>query len=162
MRDLSIEKITLNIGCGTKTSIEHAKKILEMISERKSVITKTSKRTTFNVPKNKDIGCKVTVRRNTTEFLKRLLDSKENKLSERNFDRTGNFAFGVREYIDVHGAEYDPKIGVLGFDVCVTLERPGYRVKRKMLPRKIGKKHTITKTEAINFVKENFGTIIEE
>ena len=161
MRQLRIEKVTLNMGCGTKTPIDQAKRILEMISGSKVVITSTTKRTTFNVPKNKPIGCKVTIRKNTHEFLKKMLEAKEKKLMGGNFDNHGNFAFGVKEYIDVPGAEYDPKLGVLGFDVCVTLERPGYRVKRKRHGSKIGKGHVITKDEAISFVKENFGVVVE-
>ena len=34
------------------------------------------------------------------------------------------------------------KIGIMGLEVCVTLERPGFRVKkRKIMPRKISKNH---------------------
>lgn len=161
MRNEKIEKITLNIGCGTKTSLDHAKIVLERISDRKVVITRTAKRTTFNVPKNKPIGCKVTIRKDTEDFLKRMLAAKENKLKESNFDSTGNFSFGIREYIDVPGTDYDPKIGVLGFDVCVTLERPGYRVKRKRLGQKLGKNHRITKEDAMKFVKDKFNVVIE-
>lgn len=162
MRDIKIEKITLNIGCGTKTPIDTATTILKNVSGGKVVITKTKKRSTFNVPKNKEIGCKITLRKNTTPFLKRLLEAKENKLRMSNFDRTGNFSFGIREYIDVPGMEYDPKLGVLGFDVCVTLERPGYRVKRKRLSGKLGKGHLIKKEDAVEFAKEKFGIIVEE
>ena len=162
MRDIKVEKITLNIGCGTKTPLDTATTILKNVSGGKVVITKTKKRSTFNVPKNKAIGCKITLRKNTTPFLKRLLEAKENKLQASNFDRTGNFSFGIREYIDVPGTEYDPKLGVLGFDVCVTLERPGYRVKRKRLGGKLGKEHMIKKDDAIEFAKEKFGVIVEE
>ena len=162
MRDIRIEKITLNIGCGTKTPIETARTVLNNVSGGKVVITKTRKRSTFNVPKNKAIGCKITLRKNTESFLKRLLEAKENRLRAGNFDSTGNFSFGIREYIDVPNMEYDPKIGVLGFDVCVTLERPGYRVKRKRLPRRLGKGHVIKKEEAIEFAAQKFGIKIEE
>ncbi len=161
MKQLRIEKITLNIGCGTKTNIEHAKKILEMFSNRKVVITKTKKRTTFNVPKNKPIGCKVTIRDDAEKVLRTLLEAKENKLPIRSFDITGNFSFGIREYIDIPGMDYEPKIGILGMDVCVTLERPGYRIKRKRLAGKVGKSHLITKQEAVDFIKEKFGVAIE-
>jgi large subunit ribosomal protein L5 len=161
MRNIKIEKITLNIGCGTTTSLEQAKTILEQISKSTVVITKTSKRTTFNVPKGKSIGCKTTLRKDVDEFLKRMLVAKDNRLTAGNFDNSGNFSFGIKEYIDVPGAEYDPKLKILGFDVCVTLERPGYRVKRKRLASKIGKKHKITKEDAIKFVQEKFGTKVE-
>jgi len=57
--------------------------------------------------------------------------------------------------------DYDPEIGIMGFNVCVTLERRGYRVKRRRLyPSKVGKNHQITKEEAINFVK-NLGVNVE-
>ena len=162
MREIRIEKITLNIGCGTKTSLDTAQVVLKNVSGGKVVVTKTKKRSTFNVPKNKAIGCKITIRKNTDSFLKRLLEAKENKLRMSNFDNTGNFAFGIREYIDVPGMEYDPKLGVLGFDVCVTLERPGYRIKRKMLSSRLGKDHTIKKEDAVEFAKQKFGVNIEE
>ena len=161
MKILRIEKITLNIGCGTKTSLDNAKAILENVSERKVVVTHTYKRTTFNVPKGKAIGCKVTVRKGSGELLKKLLETTDNRLADGNFDNHGNFSFGVKEYIDVPGMEYDPKIGIMGFDVCVTLERPGYRIKRKKLSKKIGKKHRITKDDAMAFMKEKFGVKIE-
>ncbi|MBI4170923.1 MAG: 50S ribosomal protein L5 [Candidatus Aenigmarchaeota archaeon] len=161
MKKLRIEKITLNIGCGTKTNVEHAKKILEMFSNKKVVITKTKKRSTFNVPKNKPIGCKVTIRDDAEKVLRTLLEAKENKLLIHSFDSTGNFSFGIREYIDIPGMDYDPKIGILGMDVCVTLERPGYRIKRKRLAGKVGKSHLITQQEAVDFVREKFGVAIE-
>ena len=162
MRDIKIEKITLNVGCGTKTPIEMAKTVLKNVSGATVVVTKTRKRNTFNVPKNKAIGCKITTRKGTEPFLKRLLEAKENTLRASSFDNTGNFSFGIKEYIDVPNMEYDPKLGVLGFDVCVTLERPGYRVKRKRLPRKLGKSHVIKKEDAIEFARQRFGIKIEE
>jgi large subunit ribosomal protein L5 len=162
MRNIRVEKVTLNVGCGTKMPIENAMTVLNNFSGGKVVVTHTHKRSTFNVPKNKAIGCKITIRRDTDKFLKRLFEAKEHRLSERNFDNTGNFAFGIKEYIDVPGMQYDPKLGAVGFDVCVTLERPGYRVKRKMLSKRVGKAHLIKKDEAIEFVREHFGIKMEE
>ena len=162
MREIKIEKVVLNIGCATKTNLDHAKKVLEMISIKKAIIVKSKKRSTFNFPKGKDIGCKVTLRKGTTELLKNLLKAKNNILQAKSFDSKGNFAFGIPEYIDVPGMEYDPKIGILGFDVCITLERNGYRVKKKRLNKKIGKNHVITKEEAQKFAQEHLGAKIEE
>jgi large subunit ribosomal protein L5 len=68
----------------------------------------------------------------------------------------GNFSFGIKEYIDLPGMKFDPDIGIFGMDVCVTLERRGYRVKRKRLKSKVGKKHLISKQEAIEWVKREF------
>lgn len=161
MKEIRIGKITLNIGCGTTVPVENAKEILTRLTNGKVVITRTRKRSTFNVPRNKPIGCKITIRKGMDEFLKRLLDARENKLKESNFDETGNLSFGIPEYIEIENMEYDPKIGILGFDVCVTLERPGYRVKKKKMSSRVGKKHLITKDEAMNFMKERFGIEIE-
>ncbi len=154
MRKIKIEKVVLNVGCGTKLNPENAKNILERIAGSKAVITKTKRRTTFNVPKNKAIGCKATVRKGALEFLKRMLEANDKKLKAASFDATGNFSFGVKEYIDIPDMDYDPKIGLIGLDVCVTLIRPGYSISRQSLRRKIGKKHMITKGEAMAFAKE--------
>ncbi len=157
MRSIRIEKITLNMGCGTTVKTDDAKFIIETLSSKKAVITRTKKRTTFNVPKNKAIGAKVTIREGCEEFLKRILEAKEMRLTESCFDMNGNVNFGIKEYIEVPGMEYEPKIGILGFNVCVTLERPGFRIKKKKIARKIGKHHKITKDESIKYMRENFG-----
>ena len=39
--------------------------------------------------------------------------------------------FGIPEYINIPGIEYDPDIGIIGLEACVTLERPGFRIKKK-------------------------------
>ncbi|MBI4019032.1 MAG: 50S ribosomal protein L5 [Candidatus Aenigmarchaeota archaeon] len=161
MKEIRIEKIVCNIGCGTHTPVENAKKILERLTEKTPVIIKTAKRNTFGVPKNKPIGCKITIRHDAAKFAKRMLEANENRIKTSSFDDKGNFAFGIKEYIDVPGMDYDPKIGVIGMDVCVTLERPGYAVKKKRHPHKLGKKHVITKDEAVQFVKEKFNVKVE-
>jgi large subunit ribosomal protein L5 len=161
MREIRIEKITLNVGCGTKTPIENARTVLKNFSGGTVVLTSTKKRTTFNVPKGKQIGCKITLRKNIHTYLMRLLEAKENKLKISSFDSTGNFSFGIKEYIDVPGMQYDPKLGAIGFDVCVTLERPGYSVKRKLISSKVGRGHLITKEDAMEFVKSKFQVMVE-
>jgi len=162
MRTPRIEKLVLNIGCGTKLSIDVAKGLMERITGRKALITKSHTRSTFGVPKGKPLGVKVTIRNGAEEFLKRLLEAREGRLKRSCFDATGNVNFGVREYIDVSGVEYDPKIGMIGFDVCVTLERPGYRVKRKRIVHAIGKKHALTAEDAMQFMQSKFGVKLEE
>ncbi|HLD84073.1 MAG TPA: 50S ribosomal protein L5 [archaeon] len=161
MKDIRIEKVVCNIGCGTHVPVDNAKKVLERLTEKTAVIIKTAKRNTFGVPKNKAIGCKITIRDEPAKFAKRMLEAAENRIKASSFDDKGNFAFGVKEYIDVPGMDYDPKIGVIGMDVCVTLERPGYSVKKKMHPHKVGKKHVITKDEAMQFMKEKFNIKVE-
>lgn len=162
MREVRLEKVVLNMGCGTKLPIDTAKTLLERVTGRKTVITKSRTRSTFNVPKGKPLGCKVTVRNGADELLRRLLQAREGKLPASSFDATGNVAFGVKEYIDVPGVAYDPKMAMIGFDVCVTLERPGYRVKRKRIARKVGGSHALKAQDAMAFMKSQFGVQVTE
>ncbi len=166
MRTIRVEKVTLNIGVGEpgerlEKAEEVLKRILSLVNyDKKPVRTKAKKRVQrWGIRPGLPIGVKVTVRgEKAEELLKLLLSAVNNKLRERNFDNTGNFSFGIEEYIQIPGMKYDPKIGIFGMDVSVTLERPGYRVKRrKRLPSRIGKHHLITRDEAIQFVKETYG-----
>lgn len=164
-REIEIEKVTLNIGCGDdKAKIEKATKLLETLTERKSVITKSKRRSTFGVPKGKPIGVKVTLRgEQAKEFLKKALAGVENKLKNSQFDSTGNVSFGIREYIDMPGVKYQHDVGMMGFDVAVTLKRAGFRIKqRRIQQRQISRKHKINKEAAIEFLKKNFGAEIIE
>ncbi len=162
MQEIRIEKVTLNIGCGEGgEKLEKAVKLLQKITGKKPLVTKTHRRTTFGMARNRPIGAKVTLRKkDAVEFLKRAFDAVENKLSASCFDELGNFSFGIKEYIDLPGIKFDPEIGIFGMDVCVTLERPGYRVKRKKLKKKIGKNHLIKRGEAMEWVKKTFGVEI--
>jgi len=158
MRDIRIEKVTINIGVGESgDKLDRAKNLLEKLVEKKVVTTKTSKRTTFGTPKGRPIGCMVTLRKKDAEiFLKKALEAVDNKLPESVFDKQGNFSFGIKEHIDLPGVKYDPDIGIFGMDVSVTLERPGFRVKRKRIWSKIGKSHLITPKEAKHWVIKNY------
>ena len=96
------------------------------------------------------------------EFLKKAIQAAEGRLKESQFDANGNFSFGVHEYINIPGVKYDPDVGILGMDVAVTLEKPGYRVKkRKLRPGKVGKVHLVKKEEAIEWAKKNLGAVVE-
>ena len=162
MREIKIEKVILNIGCGSdQDKLKRAQKLLQNITDQKPMVTRTKRRTTFGMPKKKAIGVKVTLRKNkAVEFLKDALQAVDNELREKQIN-DDNFSIGIKEYIDLPKATYDPDVGILGMDVCVTLERPGYRVKkRKNKKSKIGKKHLITKIETIEWLKNKFGVNI--
>jgi len=159
MREIKIEKVTLNIGCGSdQDKLKRAQKLLQSLTDQKPVITRTKRRTTFGMPQKKAIGVKVTLRKDkAVNFLKDVLQAVDNELKENQINGD-NFSIGIKEYIDLPKANYDPDVGIIGMDVCVTLERPGYRVKkRKNKKSKIGKRHVITKNETIEWLKNKFG-----
>ncbi len=166
MRAIRIEKVTINIGVGEpgerlEKAAEVIKRLLSLVGiDQKPAITRARVRVQrWGIRPGLPIGVKVTVRgKKAEELLNVLLDAKGRKLPESVFDETGNFSFGIAEYIDIPGMKYDPSIGIYGMDVAVTLERPGYRVKRRKRRRsKVGKKHLITQEEAIEYIKETFG-----
>ena len=160
MQQPRIEKLTLNIGAGKdQNKLEKGVAVLKLITGIPPVKTITTKRIpTWGLRPGLPIGCKITLRKaKAVEVLKRLLHARENKLSNRNFDDAGNISFGVLEHIDIPGITYDPKIGVMGLQACVTLEKPGYLIKkRKLLSRSLPPRHVVTHEEAITFMKTHF------
>ena len=162
-RAIKIAKITINIGCGESgEKLERAKKMLEHLTERKVAVTTTHGRTTFGMAKGRPIGVKVTLRgKEAIEFLKKALDALDSKLPARCFDGQGNFAFGVREHIDLPGVRYDPDIGIFGMDVCVTLERPGFSVGRASISHKVGHSHRITAEDARHWAIQQLNVKVE-
>jgi large subunit ribosomal protein L5 len=160
LRKIRISKLTLNIGAGKNEDLlKKGLVLLQKLTPLKPVKTITSKRIPgWGLRPGLAIGCKVTVRKDADALLKKLLVAKEGQLKEKCFDDHGNFSFGVPEYIDIEGLEYDPDLKILGLEVAVTLERSGYRInRRRTSPKAIGKNHQIRKEDSINFMKENFG-----
>lgn len=163
---IKVGKVTVNIGVGSSgEELEKAEKLLEKLCGQKPVRTISTKRIPeWGIRKKQPIGVKVTLRgKKALEFLNKALDAKERKIKSSQFDENGNFAFGVSEYIELPDVKYDPSIGIFGFDVCVTLEKNGYRIKRRKRQKsKIPKKHKLTKEEAIKWVKDNLKVEVEE
>ncbi|MBN1940614.1 MAG: 50S ribosomal protein L5 [Candidatus Diapherotrites archaeon] len=164
MRRIFVEKVTLNMGTGNAPEeLKKAQQILERISGMKVKQTKCKvKQPKWDIRPGLAIGLKATLRGlAATEFLKKAFAAKDNQLQKKNFDNRGCFGFGIKEYIDLPGTKYDPKLGIRGLDVLVTLKRPGFRVKtRKIKKTSVGKKHLITKEEAIDFITNNFGVAV--
>ncbi|MBI5228343.1 50S ribosomal protein L5 [Candidatus Micrarchaeota archaeon] len=166
MKEIFIEKITVNIGVGSPGErLEHAKNLISKLTgNRKPLETLARKRDpVFKLRKGLPIGVKVTIRgKDTKGFVEKALTARRRPLGQSNFDKEGNISFGVPEYIDFPGAKYDPTIGMFGFDVCVTLARSGKRVAlRRFKNSKIGKSHKITKEEGMDFMVKNFNAKIE-
>lgn len=166
MKSIKIEKITLNIGAGKdQARLEKGIVLLNSIANATPIKTITNKRVQeWGLRPGLPIGCKLTLRKDRAiKLLPKLLEAVDNKLKQSQFDNSGNIAFGIHEYIEIPGVKYDPKIGIMGLEVCVTLQRPGYRIKRRrMMVRKIPPRHRISKQEAITFMESNFRIKLEE
>ncbi len=166
MKQISIEKITLNIGAGKdQAKLEKGIKLISNITGHNPVKTFTKKRIQeWGLRPGLPIGCKLTLRKKMAiELLRRLLEARDNVLQPTNLDNEGNVSFGIKEYIDIPGVKYDPDIGIMGLQVCVTLKRNGFRVKYRSLKRhQIPKRHRIPKEEAIEFMKNMFNLKIGE
>ena len=161
-----VAKVTVNIGVGEAgEKLEKAAKVLQSLTNHKPV--KTLSKTTnkdLGIRKGMPLGCKVTLRKNDAEeFLKKALNVRENKIPYYSFDQTGNLSFGIPDHTLFPDQRYDPEVGIFGMDVCVTLEKPGYRVKhRKIQNRKIPRRHRVTLDEAMMFMKEKFNVEVVE
>ncbi len=168
MKEIKIEKITLNVGAGQPGKpVEKGKMLLNKITGVKPVETRTKsgiRIPAWSLRPNLVIGCKATIRKGKAyKLLATLLEAKDNRIKLSSFDNNGNFSFGIKEYLDVPDLDYIPEVGIMGFEVAVTLERKGFRIKRRGLKKKkIPARHTISKEEAITFAKEKFNLEIVE
>ena len=164
MQKIRIEKITVNMGVGgSAEEMKKAVQIIEKITGSRPVQTKCRvKQPGWDIRPGLPIGVKVTLRNSSAEeFLRNALSAKEGMLKTKSFDRNGNFGFGIHEYIDLPKIKYDPKLGIRGLDVLVTLEKPGYRIKkRKIQKAKVGGIQRVSREDAIGFMKEKFGAEI--
>jgi len=164
MKTIKVEKVTLNIGAGAnQDEVDKAFKLLSILSGAKPVKTNAKKRiATWKIRPGLPIGTKVTLRgKKAVEILKNMLKAIGNEIKGSSFSENG-FSFGIKEYIDVPDAKYDPAIGIIGFDTIVTLERPGFRIKkRKLRKSNISPSHRITKQDAMDFAQKVLGVKIK-
>lgn len=166
MREIKLAKVVVHIGVGKSgEALEKAKRVLQEITGQKPC-TKQAKRTVkeFGIREGEPIACLTTLRgEKAASFLKRGLEAVSNTLKKSSFDENGNFAFGIREHIEIPGTKYVPELGIFGMDVIGTLERPGFRIKRRRIrPSQIGKSHRISTEEAVNFLAQKFSVQIRE
>ena len=166
MKTIKVAKLTLNFGAGTdQKKLAKGIKLMKLISGKEPVKTKTSKRIPgWGLRPGLPIGCKITLRgEDAVKLVPRLVAAKENVLSIKSFDDNGNISFGIPEYVDIPDAKYDPELGIMGFEVSMTLEKPGFRIKsRKIMKRKIPLHHRINKVDAVKYLKDNFKVKIKE
>jgi len=158
MQQVLLDKVVVNMGIGSDPDeMKKGIQIIQIITGKKPSQRRSfAKIPDWGLRPGVLVGLIVTLRgKDAIEFLKKAFQAKENKLAAKSFDNAGNFGFGVREYIDLPGAKYDPKLGIKGFDVLVSLKKKGYRVKvRKLKTSKVGKAQRVSVPEAIEFVKQ--------
>lgn len=159
MHSFRIEKVLLSSGA-TDDALLKAKKLLEMLSESKAQIVASKKRIPdFGVRPGLEVGTRVTLRgEKARSLLKRLLGAIDNKLNKKQVS-DNHFSFGIKEYIEIPGTEYQRDIGIRGLNVTVVFARLGIRVKVKKIKRgTIPKRQSVSKSEIINFMQDTFKT----
>jgi len=157
MQDINIEKVVLSVS-SVGEELEKGVKLLERLTKRKVVRRKSRKRIpSLGVRPGLEVGCLVTLRgKEAKEMLKKLLLAVDNKLKKKQIS-DNSFSFGIKEYIEIPGMEYQRDIGILGFDVTVAFTKKGKRVIRKKIKRgRLPKKQQVSKEEIIKFLEENF------
>ena len=164
MKRLKIAKVVVNMAVGASgEKLAKAAQVLEQLTGQKPSFRRAKKTIKeFGIKKGENIACVVTLTKGKAlEFLKRALAAVDFKIKKSSFDGFGNFSFGAKEHISLPGVKYDPMLGIFGFDVCVSVERPGYRVARRRRKKsRIGKRHRVTREESMKFVEEVLGVKI--
>ena len=163
MKRINVGKVVVNIGVGKSGDLlEKAKRALQEITGQKPSVRGAKKTVRdFGIHKGEPIAAMVTLRRNMAiDFLKKAITAKGNILRTGAFDNFGNVSLGIREHIDIPGIKYNPEIGIFGMNVSIALTRPGYSIAKSRDRKSIGQKHRISKEDAIEFFKQNFGVDI--
>jgi len=163
MQQIEIEKMVLNCG-GIEAKLEKCIRLLKMITGRKILTTNAKKRIPgFGISPGKGAGCKVTLRnkKQINELLKRFFIALSNKIKKKSI-ADNHFSFGIHEYIEVPGLEYDRDIGIIGFEADLVFKKKGKRVKERKIKRgKFPKKQQVTKQEIIDYLIKNFELEVE-
>jgi len=158
MKEIFIDKVVINIGVGESGErLLKAEQVIKLLTKHQPV--QTISRTTnkdLGIRKMMPIGLKATLRgKDAEDFIKRAFWVKENKIAHYSFDQHGNFSFGIPDYTNFENMKYDPKIGIFGMDISVSLKRRGYRISRRKKDKsKPSNTHQITRNEGIEFAKK--------
>jgi len=154
MKQIHIAKATVNINIGqVGDRVEKAFSLLQKLTDKEPIRVESGDGAkSFGVREGLNVGAMVTLRgEEARKFLEKVLPAVD-EISANAFDGQGNFSFGISEYIDVPGVDYDADIGMMGFEVAVNLERPGYRLKKRdHKPNAIGNEHKVSDEEGRKF-----------
>ena len=127
-----LEKIVLNIGCGTEAvkdskKAKSAQEDLTAIAGQKAMTTKAKKSIAgFRVREGMPLGAKVTLRGDQMyDFLDRLVTVALPRVrdfrgvSGKSFDGRGNYAMGLKEHIVFPEIDFDKVDEVWGMDIVI-------------------------------------------
>lgn len=159
MRRIKIERLVLSAGA-TADALAKSKKLLEFLTNRKPQVIASQKRIPdFGVSPDLEVGARVTLRGAAAiDILKRLLGAIDNTLKKKQVAEN-HLSFGIEEYIEIPGVEYQRDIGIRGFNVTIVFARAGVRVKRKKIKQgRLPRRQHIPALEIMNFMEEQFKT----
>ena len=128
-----IEKIVLNMGLGLDGNdskiLKSCEEDMAKITGQKPIITKFKKSVAnFKTRKGTNAGLKVTLRKDKMyEFVDRLVNIalpriKDFKgLSDKGFDKFGNYTFGIKEHIIFPEVNFDRVDKIRGMDITIVI-----------------------------------------
>jgi large subunit ribosomal protein L5 len=165
IKNLEVEKMVINCGA-IDDKLEKSVKLLEKITGNRKIyqISSTRRIPAFGISPGKKSGCKVTIRNKEKiiNLLKRFFAAVDNEISDKKIVEN-HVSFGVNEYIEVPGLEYDRDIGILGFEISVVFKKKGKRVKMKKIKQgKYPKRQAVSKQEIIEFLTKQIGVEVVE
>ena len=158
MREIKIEKVVLSVGA-TGDALAKGVKLLEVLTKRTPKKTTSNKRIpTLGVRPGLEMGAVVTIRKDVAPLLNKLLVAVDNTIRRRQIAHN-HFSFGIKEYLEIPGVEYQRDVGIMGLDVTVVFKRSGRRVAlRKIKKGTFPKIQGVFREEIIKFMEEKFNT----
>ena len=145
-----IKKVVLNMGLGLDGNdnkiLKSCEEDLSKITGQKPVITKFKKSiSNFKTRKGANSGLKVTLRKDKMyEFIDRLVNIALPRikdfrgLSEKGFDKFGNYTFGIKEHIIFPEVNFDKVDKIRGIDITIVISS-------------LDKKHSFELLKKLNF-----------
>lgn len=162
MREIKIEKVVLSMGATGDKLVKSVKLLERLTGKKPKKVASTKRIPSLGVKPGLEVGCLVTLRgKEAEEMLNRLLVTIGKKLRKKQISQN-TLSFGIKEYIEIPGVQYQRDIGILGLDVSVSFARKGKRVAlRKRKKGKLPKKQHVSPQEIIKFLEEKFGVEVK-
>ena len=142
-----LKKIVINMGLGLDGNdnkiIKSSEEDLSKITGQKPIITKFKKSVSnFKTRKGTNAGLKVTLRKNKMyEFVDRLVNIALPRikdfrgLSDKGFDKFGNYTFGIKEHIIFPEVNFDKVDKIRGLDITIVISSLSKNHSHELLKR---------------------------